>query len=239
MKKILYRRILLKLSGEVFSEQYSSQTDIPEMIASVLEEGVQVGIVLGGGNILRGASFKDIPRPEADTAGMLATCINGILLRATLRNYGMDPVLMVPPPASYWAEETSAHNAILNLEKGKPVIFSGGTGNPYFTTDTAAVLRALEINANVLVKGTKVDGVFDHDPAKNKSAKFIPRLTHEEALKRKLKIMDSTAFSLAADNHLPIVVFNFNRKGALLEVVKGEKVGTLVTEGGFDDPRNS
>ncbi len=224
----VFRRILFKLSGEAFFGAKNAMENVVNMISGIVSNGVQVAVVIGGGNILRGASLKNVERVEADTAGMLATCINGILLRAALRKHGLDPVLMVPPPAPFWAENAYASGAKKHLSDGRPVIFAGGTGNPFFTTDTAAVLRSLEIGADVLLKGTKVDGVFDSDPEKNESARFFPELTHREAIEKNLRIMDSTAFSLAADHDLPIIVFNFSKKNAVFQILEGERIGTLV-----------
>lgn len=234
----VYRRILLKLSGEAFSGPLNAMENVVDTVSGIVSGGVQVAIVIGGGNILRGASLKGVDRVEADTAGMLATCINGILLRTSLRKSGLDPVLMVPPPAPGWAENAYASDAKKHLSEGNPVIFAGGTGNPLFTTDTAAVLRAIEIGAAVLLKGTKVDGVYDSDPVRNESARFFPELTHNEALTRNLKIMDSTAFSLAAEHDLPIIVFDFSKKNAVFRILEGERIGTLIQKEKTDDSRN-
>lgn len=228
-----FNRVLLKLSGEAFAGGAKSLVDLVEMIESCLNLGTQLSIVVGGGNILRGAAAEDLERTEADAAGMLATCINAIFLRSMLRKKGMPTVIMVPPPAPAWAEPAYAAEANRHLEEGKSIIFAGGTGNPYFTTDTAAVLRALEIKAEVLLKGTKVDGVFDCDPMKNGNAKMFNTLTFDEALARNLRVMDSAAFSLAGDNELPVIVFNYREQDALRKVVSGERIGTLV-EGGLD-----
>jgi len=192
---------------------------------------VQIAIVIGGGNIYRGAKNNNlgIERTQGDYMGMLATIINGLALQSALGNIGIKCKLLSGIRIDPLCELTSSSKAIQHLEKNEIVIISGGTGNPYFTTDTAAVLRALEINADVILKGTRVDGVYTEDPEKNPLAKKYDTLTFEEAYEKKLGIMDMTAFTLCKDNKLPIIVFNMNTEGNLQKIINGESAGTLVT----------
>lgn len=200
-------------------------------IKKVHEMNVQIAIVIGGGNIYRGAKDNNlgIARTQGDYMGMLATIINGLALQSALGNIGIKCKLLSGIRIDPLCELTSSSKAIQHLEKNEIVIISGGTGNPYFTTDTAAVLRALEINADVILKGTRVDGVYTEDPEKNPLAKKYDTLTFEEAYEKSLGIMDMTAFTLCKDNKLPIIVFNMNTEGNLQKIINGESAGTLVT----------
>jgi uridylate kinase len=240
MKKVFkakYRRILLKLSGEALGGENGvgiSPESVHEMarqIAEVREMGVQVVVVAGGGNIYRGASSgeRGIERATGDYMGMLATVINSLALQDALEKLGVETRVQSAIAMSQVAEPFIRRRAVRHLEKGRVVIFGGGTGNPYFSTDTAAALRANEIGAEVILKATKVDGIYDSDPKKNPQAKKYDHITYLDALRQQLKVMDSTAFSLCMDNKMPIVVFDFFRPHNLKRVVTGEKVGTLVT----------
>ena len=239
MPELKYRRILLKLSGEALAGElaYGVSTDVVRFIAEEVRDihhlGVQTGLVIGGGNIFRGveASTKGMDRPSADYMGMLATVINGLALQDALEKVGVDTRVQTAIEMREVAEPFIRRRAIRHLEKGRVVIFVGGTGNPYFTTDTAAALRAMEINADVVFKATKVDGVYTADPKKDPTATKFDELTYIEVLSRRLKVMDSTAISLCMDNGFPIVVFNLLEKGRLRQLVFGERVGTLVRGG--------
>jgi uridylate kinase len=200
-------------------------------IKQIVDLGVQVAIVIGGGNIFRGFSNHDehkIDRVQGDHMGMLATVINGLALQSALENSGTPTRLQTAIKINEVAEPFIRRKAIRHLEKGRVVIFGGGTGNPYFTTDSAAVLRAIEIESDVILKGTRVDGIYDSDPEKNKSAKKFDSISFQSVLDKNLKIMDSTAFTLSKENNLPIIVFNMNTSGNLLKLVKGDKIGTTV-----------
>jgi uridylate kinase len=232
-----YNRILLKLSGEALGGE-SGMSISPEavhnmagQIREVRELGVQVVIVIGGGNIFRGlpASEKGIERATGDYMGMLATIINSLALQDALEKIGIATRVQSAITMAQVAEPFIRRRAVRHLEKGRVVIFGGGTGNPYFSTDTAAALRANEIGAEVILKATKVDGIYDCDPKKYANAKRYSRITYQEALQKELKVMDSTAFSLCKDNKMPIIVFDLFRPHNLKRVVMGEKVGTLVT----------
>jgi uridylate kinase len=236
--KSKYRRILLKLSGEALRSPGSQDTVSPEIVQQMAEDiqsvhslGVEIGIVIGGGNIWRGlsASHRGMERTTADYMGMLATVINGLALQSTLELLGLQTRVQTAIRMDAVAESFIRRKAMRHLEQGRIVIFVAGTGNPFFSTDTAAALRANEIGADVILKATKVDGIFTADPMKDPSATKYDRITHGEALQRRLNVMDSTAFSLCQDNRMPIVVFNFFTSGALRQVVLGEPVGTLVT----------
>ena len=238
-----YKRILVKLSGEALMGDQSYGIS-PEMISylagevrSVYDLGVQIALVVGGGNIFRGvaASFYGMDRTSADHIGMLATVINGIALQDALEKRGVQTRVQTAIEMCAVAEPYILRRAIRHLEKGRAVIFAAGTGNPYFTTDTAAALRAQEIDAEVLLKATKVDGIYDADPVVDARAKKMDNVTYLEVLKQKLKVMDSTAISLAMDNGLPIIVFNLRVKGNLRRVVCGEDVGTRIKEASEDD----
>jgi uridylate kinase len=232
-----YSRILLKLSGEALGGE-SGMSICPEavnrmaeQIREVRESGVQVVVVVGGGNIFRGLSGSErgIDRATGDYMGMLATVINALALQDALEKLGVPTRVQSAITMSQVAEAFIRRRAERHLEKGRVVIFGGGTGNPFFSTDTAAALRANEIGAEVILKATKVDGIYDSDPKKNPKAKRFAQITYLEALKQQLKVMDSTAFSLCMDNKMPIIVFDLFKPHNLRRVVMGEKVGTLVT----------
>ncbi len=232
-----YKRILLKLSGEALmgNQGYGISPDMIKYVAdevmSVVELGVQIGIVVGGGNIFRGiaATSYDMDRSSADHMGMLATVINSLALQEALTKKGIETRVQTAISMREVAEPYILRRALRHLEKGRVLILGAGTGNPYFTTDTAAVLRAQEINAELLIKATKIDGLFDSDPATNKDARFIKNATYIEVLEKQLKVMDMTAISLAMDNNLPLVVMNLNNKGNIKKVVCGEGIGTRIT----------
>ncbi|HZO84077.1 MAG TPA: UMP kinase [Verrucomicrobiae bacterium] len=232
-----YQRILLKLSGEALGGQTGtgidadSVTDMARQIREVRELGVEVVVVIGGGNIFRGVqgSERGIERATGDYMGMLATVINALALQDALEKQGVATRVQSAITMHQVAEAFIRRRAVRHLEKGRVVIFGGGTGNPFFSTDTAAALRANEIGAEVILKATKVDGIYDSDPKKNPSAKRYTQLTYLDALQRQLKVMDSTAFSLCMDNKMPIIVFDLFKPHNLRKVVMGEKVGTLVT----------
>ncbi len=204
--------------------------DVAEEIKDVHALGVQVAVVIGGGNIFRGveASAKGMERSTADYVGMLATVINALMLQDALEKKGVHTRVLSAIEMKELAESYIRRRAVRHLEKERVVIFAAGTGNPYFTTDTAASLRAMEVNAEVILKGTKVDGVYDRDPMGDDSAAKFDELTYLDVLKKELKVMDSTAVSLCMDNKLPIVVFNLKKKGNIARVINGEKVGTIV-----------
>ena len=235
-KKLAYTRALLKLSGEAFAGGRASGIDFPyierlsDELKSVAATGVQLGLVIGGGNILRGtaASEQGMDRVSADYMGMLATVINALALQDILEKKGVDTRVMTAIRMEELAEPYIRRRAVRHLDKGRMVIFAGGTGNPYFSTDTAAVLRALEIEAQVILKATNVDGVYTADPKKDASAKFLPTLTFQEALVNGYAVMDANAFGLCKENNIPIVVFNINQPGATAQVLAGERVGTIV-----------
>lgn len=237
-KKAVYKRILLKLSGEALLGKQSSGVDpevanfIAEEIKSVADLKVQICIVVGGGNIFRGleASSKGMDRTTADYMGMLATVINSLALQSALEMRGILTRVQSSIEMHQIAEPFIQRRAIRHLEKGRIVIFAGGTGNPYFTTDTAASLRAMEINADVIIKATKVDGVYDCDPVMNKNAIMYKKISYIDVLTKNLKVMDATAISLCRDNNLPIVVFNMQKKGNIRRAICGEKIGTYVGE---------
>src|SRR6201981_1941044 len=231
-----YGRILLKLSGEALGGESgvsispAAVQSMAEQIREVRDLGVQVVVVVGGGNIFRGLSGSErgIDRATGDYMGMLATVINSLALQDALEKLGVATRVQTAITMSQIAEPFIRRRAVRHLEKGRVVIFGGGTGNPYFSTDTAAALRANEIGAEVILKATKVDGIYDCDPKKNAKAKRYTHITYLEALQRQLKVMDSTAFSLCMDNKMPIIVFDMFENGNLSRVVRGENVGTLV-----------
>lgn len=231
-----YRRVLLKLSGEALmgDQGFGISPDVlkyvAEEIQSVYDLGVELAIVVGGGNIFRGvaASSFDMDRASADHMGMLATVINSLALQDALDKRGVQTRVQTAISMHEVAEPYILRRAVRHLEKGRVVIFAAGTGNPYFTTDTAAVLRAQEIHAEVLFKATKVDGIYDADPEKNANARFIPAISYMQVLEKQLNVMDMTAISLAMDNHLPLVVFNLKASGSVKRAVCGEKVGTRI-----------
>lgn len=234
-----YKRILLKLSGESLmgNKQFGIDNDVlgqyAREIKSIVEKKVEVAVVIGGGNIFRGlqASEGGMDRVQGDYMGMLATVINSMALQAALEGLGVFTRLQSAIKMEAICEPFIRRRAVRHLEKGRVVIFGAGTGNPYFTTDTAASLRAIEIEADVILKGTRVDGIYTSDPEKNKKAKRFDRITFNEVYNRDLKVMDMTAFTLCQENNLPIIVFDMNRKGNLMKVVRGDKVGTLVEVG--------
>ena len=230
-----YNRILLKLSGEALVGDKASGID-PEIlikysneIKKIYEKGVEIAIVIGGGNIYRGFNNEyKIDRVQGDYMGMLATLINGLALQNTLENIGIPTRLQSAINVNKVAEPYIKRKALRHLDKKRIVIFSAGTGNPYFTTDSAAVLRAIEIEADVILKGTRVDGIYNDDPNKNSDAFKFEKITFKEAISKGLKIMDTTAFTLSHENKLPIIVFDMNQENNLLKVLNGENVGTLV-----------
>ncbi len=230
-----YKRILLKLSGEALVGDKAGGID-PEIlikysneIKKIYDKGVEIAIVIGGGNIYRGFNneFK-IDRVQGDYMGMLATLINGLALQNTLENIGIPTRLQSAINVNKVAEPYIKRKALRHLDKKRIVIFSAGTGNPYFTTDSAAVLRAIEIEADVILKGTRVDGIYNEDPNKNSDAFKFEKITFKEAISKGLKIMDTTAFTLSHENKLPIIVFDMNQENNLLKVLNGENVGTIV-----------
>ncbi len=231
-----YQRILLKLSGEALmgNQQYGIDPDrlkeYAEEIKAVVDKGVEVAIVIGGGNIFRGlsGSSKGVDRVQGDHMGMLATVINALALQSSLENEGIETRVQTAIKIDEVAEPFIRRRALRHLEKGRVVIFGGGTGNPYFTTDSAAVLRAIEIKADVILKGTRVDGIYSADPEKDENATRYNEITFEDVLRKGLKVMDTTAFTLSQENELPIVVFDMNKEGNLMKVVTGEDVGTVV-----------
>lgn len=232
-------RVLLKLSGESFANtntNFGIDPKVIERIASEItkanNENIQIGVVVGGGNFFRGVqeSAKNMAQANADYMGMLATVINGLALQNALENINIPTRLQSAIKMESIAEPFIKRKATRHLEKGRVVIFASGTGNPYFTTDSAAVLRAIEINAEVILKGTRVDGIYNEDPEKNKEAIKFDDISFEETIKKGLKIMDTTAFTLSKENELPIIVFDMNTKGNLAKVVMGEKIGTKVSK---------
>jgi uridylate kinase len=236
MAKPVFKRVVLKISGEALQgrQGYGIDYDVTKSIALQIKEiralGVEVAVVIGGGNIFRGAtgSEKGIDRANADYMGMLATVINGLALQDALEKNGVFSRVQTAIQMQQLAEPYIRRRAIRHLEKGRCVIFVGGTGNPYFTTDTTAALRAIEIGAEVILKATKVDGVYSSDPVKNKNARKYDTMKYIDVLKQGLKVMDATATSLCMDNKLPIIVFNLFKVGNIKRVIMGEKIGTTV-----------
>ena len=231
-----YNRVLLKLSGEALMGEHNHGIDPTRLndyaieIKEIHEKGTEIAIVIGGGNIFRGVSgaSKGMDRVQADYMGMLATVINGLALQSALENIDIPTRLQSAINMEAIAEPFIKRRATRHLEKGRVVIFGSGTGNPFFTTDSAAVLRAVEINADVILKGTRVDGIYNKDPEKNKEATKFDSLSFEEVLKKGLKVMDTTAFTLSQENNLPIIVFDINIKGNLIKIINGDKIGTRV-----------
>lgn len=231
-----YNRILLKLSGEALmgERQYGIDpkrlAEYAEEIKEVIDLGVEVAIVIGGGNIFRGVAgaSNGMDRVQGDHMGMLATVINGLALQSALENAGVPTRLQTAIKINEVAEPFIRRKAMRHLEKGRVVIFGGGTGNPYFTTDSAAVLRAIEIEADVILKGTRVDGIYTADPEKDASATKFDFITFEDVLRKGLKVMDTTAFTLSQENELPIIVFDMNTNGNLIKLLNGEQIGTKV-----------
>jgi uridylate kinase len=236
MSALQYKRILLKLSGEALlgNQEYGIDSAVLSLYAEEIREvkdmGVQIGIVIGGGNIYRGIenSSDGIDRVTGDHMGMLATVINALALQSALEHHGVLTRCLTAIDMDKIAEQFIRRRAIRHLEKGRVVIFAAGTGNPYFTTDTAAALRVIEIEADLILKGTRVDGVYDSDPEENKSAVHFPEISYADVLSRDLKVMDLTAITLCKENKLPIVVFNMNVRGNLKKIVLGERVGSKV-----------
>lgn len=231
-----YKRILLKLSGEALmgDRQYGIDpvrlSEYAHDIKAITERGIEVAIVIGGGNIFRGVAgaMNGMDRVQGDHMGMLATVINGLALQNALEDAGVKTRLQSAIKINEVAEPFIRRKAMSHLKKGRVVIFGGGTGNPYFTTDSAAVLRAIEIEADVILKGTRVDGIYDADPEKNTEAIKFEHITFDDVLRKGIKVMDTTAFTLSQENKLPIIVFDMNKKGNLMKVVTGEKIGTEV-----------
>ncbi len=236
MAELLYKRVLVKLSGEAlageagFGIDFSVIDRITEEIREVHRMGASLGLVLGGGNIMRGttASQQGMDRVSADYMGMLATVINALAVQDILERKDVETRVMTAIRMEELAEPYIRRRAQRHLEKGRVVLFAGGTGNPYFSTDTAAVLRALEIEADVIIKATNVDGIYSSDPKKDPDAEFIPELGYQDAIIRDLEVMDANAFGLCKKNNLPIIVMNVNQQGAIARVIEGERVGTLV-----------
>ena len=235
--EIRWKRVLLKIGGESLADEkgYGISSSRVRLISQEIKEikklGVRMGIMVGGGNIFRGevASREGVDRATADYMGMLATILNALALQDTLERTGVVTRVQTAIEMQEIAEPYIRRRALRHLEKGRVVIFAGGTGNPYFTTDTAAALRALEIEAEVILKATKVDGIYSSDPLKNRKAKKFDKIDYVEVLNLRLGVMDATAISLCMDNQLPIIVFNLHRKGNIKRILLGEKVGTIVT----------
>ncbi len=237
-KALTYQRVLLKLSGEALlgEKAFGIDRDFADYLATEIKEvhklGLEIGIVVGGGNIFRGVSDNaaGMDRVSADHMGMLATVINALALQDALERAGVFTRVLSAIEMREVAEPFIRRRAIRHMEKGRVAIFAAGTGNPYFSTDTAAALRAMEVKAEIILKATKVDGIYDDDPVKNPKAKKINSITYLEVLQQGLRVMDSTAISLCMDNHLPIIVYDLKRKGNLRGIVLGERIGTLVKE---------
>ena len=234
---MIYKRILLKLSGEALmgGRQYGIDperlSEYAKDIKEAIGQGIQIAIVIGGGNIFRGVSgaSNGMDRVQGDHMGMLATVINGLALQSALENEGVATRLQSAIKINEVAEPVIRRRAIRHLGKGRVIIFGGGTGNPYFTTDSAAVLRAIESEADVILKGTRVDGIYSADPEKDSSASKYSSISFEDVLKKGLKVMDTTAFTLSQENELPIIVFDMNKKGNLNKIIVGEQIGTTVS----------
>jgi uridylate kinase len=231
----VYRRVLLKLSGEALMGQqgYGIDPQVVQFLANEIKEvvhGIQLSLVIGGGNIFRGvaASAQGMDRVAGDQMGMLATLINAVALQDALEKKGIDTRLLSAIEVRNIAELFIRRRALRHLEKGRVVIFAAGTGNPYFSTDTAAALRAMEVHADIILKATKVDGIYDRDPNKNADAVKFEELTYMEVLNRQLQVMDSTAISLCMDNRMPIIVFNLKEKGNIKRIIFGERIGSIV-----------
>ncbi|MCK6600952.1 MAG: UMP kinase [Bacteroidetes bacterium] len=237
MSQLKYKRVLLKLSGESLMGNQSFGIDpavlehFADEVRAVKEMGVEIAVVIGGGNIFRGmsAAAKGMDRVQADYMGMLATVINSMALQDALERKGVFTRLMTAIKMEQIAEPFIRRRAVRHLEKGRVVIFGAGTGNPYFTTDTAAVLRAVEIEADAIFKGTRVDGIYDSDPERNPNAVKFPEISYIDVIQKNLRVMDLTAITLCQDNSLPIVVFNMNEPGNLKRILHGENIGSVVT----------
>ena len=229
-----YKRIILKLSGEALAGNKGVGIDehivseVTDRIKRLNEAGVEVAVVIGGGNFWRGRTSEKMDRSTADYMGMMATVINALAIQDSLEQKELSSRVMSAIEMRQIAEPYIKRRAVRHLEKGRVVIFGGGTGNPYFTTDSAAVLRAIEIEADVILKGTRVDGIYTSDPEKDKAAIKFDQISFDDVIRKGLKVMDTTAFTLSQENRLPIIVFDMNKKGNLLKVVSGEKVGTEV-----------
>jgi uridylate kinase len=234
MAQLMYKRVLLKLSGEALmgEREYGIDDAVLRRYAEEIKKAKELGVVIGGGNIYRGVqnSTDGIDKVTGDHMGMLATVINALALQSALEHHGLLTRCLTAINMERIAEPYIRRRAIRHLEKGRVVIFAAGTGNPYFTTDTAAVLRAIEIQADAILKGTRVEGVYDSDPEKNASAKYFPEISYADVLKHNLQIMDLTAITLSKENKLPIIVFNMNKQGNLGRLVKGENVGSKVAD---------
>ncbi|MCH8299394.1 MAG: UMP kinase [Candidatus Marinimicrobia bacterium] len=237
MTKSIFKRVVLKFSGEVLAgdKEFGISADVVKSIAAEIAEakatGVEIGLVIGGGNIFRGLNAEDsnIDRATGDQMGMLATIINSLAMQDALEQANVETRVLTAIKMDEIAEPYIRRRAVRHLEKGRLTLFSAGTGSPYFTTDTAAALRAIEIGADILIKGTKVDGIYDKDPEKDDSAKHIEHLTYMDILEQNLRVMDSTAISLCMENNLPIVVYNMKIPGNLKRLLTGEKIGTTVS----------
>lgn len=236
MSELKYKRILLKLSGEALAGKnkygINAETleDFCQEILGLANQGVQIGIVVGGGNIFRGitGTKKGVERTKGDSMGMLATTINAIAIQSMIEQLGGKAKVLTSTLMEPYAERFSVNRAISALGDGYVVVFSGGTGNPFFTTDSASALRGIEIKADILLKGTRVDGIYSADPEKDPTATKYDELTFDETIQKKLKVMDLTAFALCSENGLPIMVFDMTKPGTLERIIKGEKLGTLV-----------
>ena len=237
MNKSICKRVVLKFSGEVLSgdKEFGISADVIKSIASEISDakatGVEIGLVIGGGNIFRGLNAEDsgIDRATGDQMGMLATIINSLAMQDALERANVETRVLTAIKMDEIAEPYIRRRAVRHLEKGRLTLFSAGTGSPYFTTDTAAALRAVEIGADILIKGTKVDGIFDRDPENDDGAKLIEKLTYMDILEKNLRVMDSTAISLCMENNLPIAVYNMKKPGNLVRLLTGEKIGTTVS----------
>ena len=237
MSELLYPRALVKISGESLAGDQGFGIEprvvdkLTREIGQVQKAGVSLGLVVGGGNIVRGAvaSEQGMDRVSADYMGMLATVINALALQDALERAGVETRVMTAIRMEELAEPYIRRRALRHLEKGRVVIFAGGTGNPYFSTDTAAVLRAIEMDADVILKATKVDGVYSEDPLVNPDAEFLPDLTYRDVINNELQVMDAAAMSLCRENDLPVIVLNVRNPGAILSALRGERIGTLVT----------
>jgi uridylate kinase len=237
MSSLKYRRILLKLSGEALMGNGDYGID-PAVINGLAKEiigaqkaGAEIGVVIGGGNIFRGAGLAagGMDRVTGDHMGMLATVINALAMQDALEKHGVNARVMSAIKINQICEDYIRRRAVRHLEKGRIAIFAAGTGNPFFTTDSAAALRATEINAELLLKATKVDGIYDADPKKNPNAKRFDQLTYDEVIQRNLQVMDTAAFALCRENDIPLRIYDIGREGALMDILKGENIGTLVT----------
>jgi len=237
VSELKYPRALVKLSGESLAGErgFGIEPRVVEQLTHEVGEvhaaGVRLGLVVGGGNIVRGAvaSQQGMDRVSADYMGMLATVINALALQDALERYGVDTRVMTAIRMEQLAEPYIRRRALRHLEKGRVVIFAGGTGNPYFSTDTAAVLRAIEMEADVILKATRVDGVYTSDPEQDPEAEFLPELTYRDVINNELQVMDAAAMSLCRENDLPVIVLNIRRPGAILAALRGERIGSLVT----------